>query len=88
MWEGLGKPAFACTATWPTFDPALTVSDTVSVAVQVNGKLRGTFDAARGTSDDDLKTAAMALPNVVKHVEGKPPKRVIVVKGTLVNIVV
>jgi leucyl-tRNA synthetase len=87
MWERLGKPAFACTQVWPVYDPTLTVSDTISVAVQVNGKLRGNFDAARGTSDDDLKALALAVPNVAKHVEGKTPRRVIVVKGQLVNIV-
>jgi leucyl-tRNA synthetase len=87
-WERLGHQPFVATQTWPTYDPALTVSDVVSVAVQVNGKLRGTFEAARGISDDALKSTALAVPNVAKHVEGKTPKRIIVVKGTLVNIVV
>jgi leucyl-tRNA synthetase len=87
-WERLGKPPFACAQAWPKFDPALAVSDTVSVAVQVNGKLRGTFDATRGISEDELKASALALPNVAKYVEGKTPKRIIVVKGALVNIVV
>ncbi len=87
-WERLGHKPFVCTHTWPTFDPALTISDVVSVAVQVNGKLRGSFDIARGVSEDELKATALAIPNVAKHVEGKTPKRIIVVKGTLVNIVV
>jgi leucyl-tRNA synthetase len=88
QWERLGKPPFACTQPWPTFDPALAIGDSVTVAVQVNGKLRGTFDAKRGTSDDELKARALALPNVRKHTEGKTPRRLIVVKGTLVNVVV
>jgi leucyl-tRNA synthetase len=87
-WERLGHKPFVAQEAWPSFDPALAVSDSVTVAVQVNGKLRGTFDSTRGTSDDELKTTAMALPNVMKFVDGKTPKRVIVVKGTLVNIVV
>jgi leucyl-tRNA synthetase len=87
-WERLGKPAFACTQPWPAFDPNLAIGDTVTVAVQVNGKLRGTFEAPRGTTEEQLKATALALPNVQKHIEGKPPRRVIVVKGTLVNVVV
>jgi leucyl-tRNA synthetase len=88
MWERLGHDPFVCTQTWPTFDPALAVAQTVTVAVQVNGKLRATFEAARGTPDDDLKSTALAQPNVVKHLDGKPVRRVIVVKGELVNVVI
>ena len=88
IWERLGNAPFACTQAWPSYDPALAVTPTVTVAVQVNGKLRGTFDVDRGTSDDDLKSTALALPNVVKHMAGKPARRVIVVKGELVNVVV
>jgi leucyl-tRNA synthetase len=87
MWERLGKPAFCCTQTWPAFDPALAVSESVTVAVQVNGKLRATFEAARGTADDALKAQALSQPNVQKYTDGKEPRRVIVVKGTLVNVV-
>jgi leucyl-tRNA synthetase len=87
-WEKLGHAPFASTQPWPEFDPALAVGETVTVAVQVNGKLRGTFDAPRGSTEDALKETAMSLDNVKKHMDGKPPRRVIVVKGTLVNIVV
>jgi leucyl-tRNA synthetase len=88
MWERLGHPPFVATQPWPTFDPALTVSESVTVAVQVNGKLRATFEAARGTPDDALKAQALAQANVQKFMDGKEPRRVIVVKGTLVNVVV
>jgi leucyl-tRNA synthetase len=87
-WERLGKPEFACTQPWPTHDPALAAGETVTVAVQVNGKLRATFEAPRGTSDDALQTTALGLPAVQKFLEGKTPRRVIVVKGALVNLVV
>jgi leucyl-tRNA synthetase len=87
-WERLGHSPFACTQPWPVYDPALVVADNVTVAVQVNGKLRATFEAPRGSSDDALKSAALGQPNVVKHMDGKTPRRVIVVKGELVNIVV
>jgi leucyl-tRNA synthetase len=88
MWERLGHAPFVCTQAWPAFDPALAVASTVTVAVQVNGKLRGTFEANRGTPDEELRTAALAVPNVAKHLGDKPPRRVIVVKGELVNVVV
>jgi leucyl-tRNA synthetase len=87
-WERLGHAPFACTQAWPSFDPALAVASTVTVAVQVNGKLRATFDAVRGAPEDELKSAALAQPNVQKHLAGKAPRRVIVVKGELVNVVV
>jgi leucyl-tRNA synthetase len=87
-WERLGRAPFACTQPWPSYDPALTVAETVTVAVQVNGKLRATFDAPRGSSDAHLQSTALGLPNVVRHTDGKVPRRVIVVQGTLVNIVV
>ena len=86
-WERLGQARFASTQAWPAFDPALAVSETVEVAVQVNGKLRGTFEASRGASEDELKAAAVAVPNVARYVEGKTPRKVIVVKGRMVNIV-
>jgi leucyl-tRNA synthetase len=87
-WERLGKPPFVSGQAWPSYDPKLALGDTVTVAVQVNGKLRATFEAPRGTSEEQLKSTALAQPNVQKHIEGRPPRRVIVVKGTLVNVVV
>jgi leucyl-tRNA synthetase len=87
-WEKLGKPPFACTQPWPAFDPALALGDTLTVAVQVNGKLRGQLEVTRGAGDDEIKKAAVALPNVQKFIEGKPVRRIIVAQGKLVNIVV
>src|SRR5262249_60135505 len=54
IWERLGHAPFACTQAWPSYDPALAVAQTVTVAVQVNGKLRATFDAARRTPEEEL----------------------------------
>jgi leucyl-tRNA synthetase len=87
-WERLGQSPFVCAQPWPSFDRTLAIGETVTVAVQVNGKLRGTFDAARGAADDDLRALALALPNVQKFVGDKAPRKVIVVKGALVNVVV
>jgi leucyl-tRNA synthetase len=86
-WEKLGQPRFACTQAWPTYDPTLAVSENVTVAVQVNGKLRATFEAPRGTVDAELQRTALSLENVKKHMGDKAPRRIVVVKGALVNIV-
>src|SRR5262249_47752631 len=88
MWERLGHEPLVCTPQGAAYDPALVVSETVTVAVQVNGKLRGTFEVPLGTPDEELKRRALEHPNVAKHIEGKPVKRIIVVGGKLVNIVV
>jgi leucyl-tRNA synthetase len=88
MWERLGKPAFACTQAWPKFDPALAVESTIEIAVQVNGKLRGSFSIAPGASQDAMREAALQVPNVVAQMAGKTPKKIIVVPGKLVSVVV
>ena len=90
-WERMGKPAFAATQPWPKFDPALAVGESLTLTVQVNGKLRATLDVPRDATDDAIKSAALEHPNTQKFTEGKPPKRVIVVRkkeSALVNVVV
>ena len=62
--------------------------ETVTLAVQVNGKLRGTVELARGVSEDEAKAAALALPTVVKALEGKVPRKTIVVPNRIVNVVI
>jgi leucyl-tRNA synthetase len=73
---------------WPEADPALLVSDTVKIVVQVNGKVRDSLEVAAGSSDDDLKRLAQERPNVVRHLDGKQLVKEIVVPGKLVNLVV
>ena len=74
-------------ASWPIYDEAMLVEDEVEVIVQVNGKLRGKFKVAVGTSEDVLKEEALKVPAVQAQVEGKTIRKVIVVKGKVVNIV-
>ncbi len=88
LWEQLGNPDVCLRATWPVFDPAMIVDETVEVAVQVNGKLRDTFTAPAGSSDEELQTTALASAKVQSFLAGVTPKKVIVVKGRLVNIVI
>lgn len=88
LWECLGKEGFTFTAAWPTFDAALAAEDTVTVAVQVNGKLRDTLEMPAGASNDELEKAALASAKVAAHTDGKTVRKVIVVPGKLVNVVV
>jgi leucyl-tRNA synthetase len=73
---------------WPQADPAALVRDSVTLAVQVNGKLRGTLEATLDAPRERLEAAARALPGVVAAMGDKAVRKVIVVPGKIVNIVV
>jgi leucyl-tRNA synthetase len=87
MWAVLGGKTILAETAWPEFDPAMLQDDIVTLAVQVNGKLRGTIDVAKGADKAACEAAALALPAVQKHLDGKPPRKVIVVPEKIVNIV-
>ena len=72
---------------WPVADAALLVDDTLTIAVQVNGKRRAELTIARSASKNDVETAALALEPVARALDGKPPKKVIVVPQRIVNVV-
>ena len=74
-------------AGWPTFDPTLAADDAATLAVQVNGKTRGTVQLPRGASQEDAIAAALAEPGIAKFVTGEP-RKVIFVPGRLLNLVV
>jgi len=86
-WAELGHATPVIETAWPKADAALVQSDTVKMAVQVNGKLRGTIEIAKDLSEDAVKEMALALEGVVRALEGKAPRRVIVVPGRIVNVV-
>lgn len=86
-WAGWGHSGLIADADWPTVDPALLVDDEVTVAVQVNGKLRDTLTLPKGTAKDVAEAAALASEKVQRILEGATPKKVIVVPDRLVNIV-
>ena len=71
----------------PQADPSALVRDAVTLAVQVNGKLRGTIEVGVQTPREAIEAAALAEPNVVKFMDGMTVKKVIVVPGKIVNIV-
>ena len=87
LWAMQGKEGTIYNTSWPTYDPAKLVSDTLTIAVQVNGKLRDTFTIPAGTDGETVKTTALARPTVTKWLDGMTPKKVIYVPGKIVNIV-
>ena len=88
IWRLLGHDSLLCDQPWPVADAALVVDDTVTMAVQVNGKLRGTVEVARDAADAVVTEQALALPNVQAAMGGKPARKVIVVRNRIVNVVV
>jgi leucyl-tRNA synthetase len=88
LWHGLGHEASIADEDWPQVDEAALVRDRIELAVQVNGKLRGRVSVAAGAGEDTIRETALAAENVQRHVEGKDVRKVIVVPGKLVNVVV
>ena len=88
LWARLGHEASLATAEWPEGDESHLVSDTVEIAVQVNGKLRGTVTVPADAAKEAVLEAARAEPNVQRHTDGKTTRKEIVVPGRLVNLVV
>ncbi|WP_276904527.1 leucine--tRNA ligase [Faecalibaculum rodentium] len=88
LWEEVfhNSESIAYTS-WPEWDESKLVEAVNTIVVQVNGKVRGRFEAAAGTDDKALEETALSLGSVQKHLEGKDVKKVIVIKGRVVNIV-
>jgi leucyl-tRNA synthetase len=86
-WARVGGDGLVADAAWPDHDPALLVDDEVTIAVQINGKLRDTLTAPKGAPRDALEAMAMASEKVIRSLEGSTPRKVIVVPDRLVNIV-
>lgn len=88
LWESLGNTTGVAGTAWPSFDAGALVATEVTVVVQVNGKVRGKLTLPAGLSDQDIEAAALAEGKVREHLAGRTPKKVIVVQGKLVNVVV
>lgn len=88
LWEAMGEEGFLFNASWPEYDEKLTVADEITMAIQVNGKVRGSISVERTASKEEIEKMALAVENVQKHTEGKTVAKVIVVPGKIVNIVV
>ncbi len=88
LWQALRPQTALWDAAWPVVDEAALVKAEITLMVQVNGKLRGQITVAADAAQDTIEAAALATEGALKFMEGKPAKKVIVVPGRLVNIVV
>ena len=88
MWEGLGNHGLVLDAPWPSFDPETCIEDTVTVAVQVNGRLRANLQVARGASEDAVMSQARELPAIERWLDGRVVARTIYVSDRILNLVV
>jgi len=88
LWQALGGTDSVHRQSWPSYDPAALVADTVTIVVQVNGKLRGSFEAPADVTPQEQERLALQSEAAQRYLQGMTPKRVIVVPKKLVNLVV
>ncbi len=88
IWRNLGNKKSVTAAPWPSFDATKLVDETVTIVVQVNGKMRASFTAARGEKKEAIEALALSLEEIKKWMAGKKPLKVIVIQDKLVSIVV
>jgi leucyl-tRNA synthetase len=86
-WAALGHSTLLAEEPWPKADPALLVEDSVTIAVQVNGKRRGELTIARDAAKEDIEAAALGLESVARAIGGRKIKKVVVVPQRIVNVV-
>lgn len=88
IWQSVGGEGLCSLAPWPSYDESKTVDDTVTIGVQVNGKMRGTVDISKDADKQSAMAAARANPKVSTQLEGKTVVKEIYVPGKIINIVV
>lgn len=87
LWAKLGETGSVFEAKFPEVDASALVQDEIKQAVQINGKVRATITVSKDASKEEIEKIAMAQDNVIKHIEGKTVRKVIVIPGKIVNIV-
>ena len=88
LWRVLGASESITYEPWPTFDPAVLVLNTLTIAVQVNGKMRGTVDVAADAVTADVVAAAKADPKIMPHLADKELVKEIYVPAKILNLIV
>lgn len=86
-WAALGKDGLASEAGWPIVEPALLAADTVTLPIQINGKRRADITVPVAATPSEVENAVLALDVIVKALDGRAPKRIIVVPQRIVNVV-
>jgi leucyl-tRNA synthetase len=88
MWQKLGHQDLITYQKWPTYDPSKLVKSSVKLAIAVNGKMRDVMEFDLDADEKTVEAAALANEKIKAFIAGKPIKKVIVVKGKIVNIVI
>ena len=88
VWQRLGHDRSLADEPWPTADPELIRAERVTIAVQVNGKVRGQLEVMPDENEETVTASALALENVQRAIAGKPVRKKIVVPNRIVNVVV
>ena len=88
MWLYLGHEELVVDTPWPEYDASLLQEDSVTMGVQVNGKIRGTAELPRDCSQEEAESAALGLKTVVTAMGGKPVKKMVYVPNRIINVVV
>jgi len=88
LWESFGNKKTLVYESWPEYSPELTKESTITLAIQINGKVRDELKVLAEISEDEVKRLVFASEKVQKWLEGKESKKIIYVKGKLVSIVV
>ena len=88
MWESLGHDTMLADSAWPEADPSIVTEANIEIGVQVNGKLRDTVSLPLDVDEDQARAAALASAGVLRYLDGSEPKKVIVVKNRIINVVV
>ena len=88
IWFLIGNKSFIIQNSWPKVEDKFLKTTTVTIAVQINGKLKDTIDLPIDTSEKKIEKTALTLPSVTKTMKKKTPKKIIVVKNKVINIVI
>ncbi len=88
LWREIGEKQSVINEKWPSWDEGIAKEDEVELVVQINGKVRAKIMIPAGLDEESIKEKAFGEPKIQEHINGKTPKKVIVVKGRLVNIVI
>ncbi len=88
IWSMLGGEGMVTDAPWPVADPALLIDETVTLPIQINGKRRSEISVPKDMSRQEVEKLTLADEAVIRALNGAPPKKLIVVPGRIVNVVV
>ena len=87
-WERLGGKGLAAQAAFPVADPAKLIEDTITMPIQINGKRRAEISVAKDAAKEDIEKLALSHDAVVRALAGESPKKLIVVPGRIINVVI